>query len=249
MRRLPAALAVLAVLLSACAGGRLKDAASPRQKLSKTYAEKGAAYLAEGNKEIAAQDLKKSLELDPNNAAAHGTIALLYEHLGMLDLAAEHYAQAAKLKPDDPGIVGNYGRFLCHHGRYLEGLKFLNRAASDKLYPKRWIPLTNAGECALASGHLKRAERYLREALDLNPDNALALETMVRLMLAQQEYLKARAFLQRFEAVSEPTPETLELGVKIESALGDPQAAESYRRRLNALFPGGDEKPRPPLAE
>lgn len=238
----------MAVFLSACASW-IKDAASSRQKLSKTYAEKGAAYFAEGNLEIAASDLRKSLELDPNNAAAHGTIALLYEHLQMLDKAAEHYRRAAALKPDDSGIIGNYGRFLCHHGRQQEGLKLLRIAAADKLYPKRWIPLTNAGDCAMAASQLEEAERYLREALELNPENALALKSLVKLMLAKQEYLKARAFLQRYETFAKPTAEMLEAGYQIESALGDLQAAEAYRDRLNALPPEGSEKPKPPPTE
>lgn len=239
----------MVLLLSACAGGRFEGTPSSRQKLSQTYAEKGVAYLAEGNPEIAAQDLRKSLALDPNNAAAHGTIALLYEQLGMLDQAAEHYRRAAALKPDDPRIVNNYGRFLCYQGRHQEGLELLQQAAADKLYPKRWIPLTNAGECARQAGRLEEAERYLREALKLNPDNATALEAMVKLMLAKQEYLKARAFLQRYEAFAEPTAETLELGYQIESALGDPQAAEAYRKRLDTLPPDGKEKPKTPLTE
>ncbi len=248
MKHLLAALGT-AVFLSACAGLRFKETPSARQRLSLTYAEKGAAYLAEGNPQVAAQDLRKSLALDPNNAAAHGTIALLYEHLGMLDLAAEHYRRAAVLKPDDPRIVNNYGRFLCHRGHHQEGLKLLKQAASDKLYLKRWIPLTNAGECALKAGNLKEAEQYLREALELNPGNALALEAMARLKLAQQEYLKARAFLQRFEALTEPTPAVLELGYQIESALGDLQAAEAYRQRLQSLPPESKEKTKVPLAE
>ncbi len=228
---LPVALWIV-VLLSACAG---KQFNTPTHKLSQTYAEKGAAYLAEGNLEVAASDLKKSLALDPNNATAHGTLALVYEQLEMLDLAAKHYRRAVALKPDDPGIVGNFGRFLCHHGRAEEGLKLLKQAAADKLYPKRWIPLTNAGECAFGVGRYEEAEQYLREALKLDPDNALALKAMALLMLAKQEYLKARAFLQRYEATHELTAETLELGFKIESALGDSKAADAYRKRLTAL--------------
>ncbi len=249
MMRVVAALG-MAVLLSACASSWIKGEASSRQKLSKTYAEKGAAYLAEGNLEIAASDLRKSLELDPNNAAAHGTIALLYERLRMLDKAAEHYRRAAALKPDDSGIIGNYGRFLCHQGRQQEGLKLLRQAAADKLYAKRWIPLTNAGDCAYAAGRLEEAERYLREALELNPENALALELLVKLMLAKQEYLKARAFLQRYETFAKPTADILKLGYQIESALGDLQAAEAYRNRLNALPPPeSSEKPKPSPTE
>jgi type IV pilus assembly protein PilF len=220
-----------AVLLSACAYQLPK---SSKHKLAETYAEKGAAYLAEGKPEIAAQDLKKSLALDPNNPTAHATLALLYEQLGMWDQANSHFKRAKELAPSDPAILGNYGRFLCHRGQHREGLQLLERASSDKLYPKRWISLTNAGECALESGQLETAEQYLREALKLNPENEVALTSMIKLMVAKQEYLKARAFLQRLEALVEnPKPEVLELGFKIESALGDQQAAESYKLRKN----------------
>nr|BAL52846.1 type IV pilus assembly protein PilF [uncultured Gammaproteobacteria bacterium] len=220
----------IAWIVAACVG----SAANSRQKLSLTYAEKGAAYLAEGNLEVAAQDLNKSLELDPNNAAAHSTLALLYERLGDQEKALAHHQAAVKLLPSDPGIVGNFGRFLCHQGRFQEGLEFLKRALRDRLYVKRWIPLTNAGECALKAGKLEEAEEYLREALS-SSENPLALSGLVKLYFLKQDYLKARAFLQRYEALGAPEREMLELGEKIESALGDRQAADSYRRRLAEL--------------
>ncbi len=218
-----------AALLSACASLPHK---SSKHKLAQIYAEKGAAYFAEGQPEIAVQDLKKSLALDPSNTTAHVTLALLYEQLGMLEQAAIHFKRAKDLAPADPAILGNYGRFLCHLGQHREGLQFLARASSDKLYPKRWIALTNAGECAFAHGQLEAAEQYLREALELNQENEVALRAMIKLMVAKQEYLKARAFLQRLEAlVGNLSAEMLELGERIESALGDKQAAESYRTR------------------
>ncbi|MBN2700385.1 MAG: type IV pilus biogenesis/stability protein PilW [Methylohalobius sp. ZOD2] len=225
-----------ALLVAACAGGpSSRDEDSHREKLSQIYAEKGAAYLSEGEVKVAVMDLRKSLEFDPENASAHGTLAIVYERLDMLEEAEKHYRHAAELMPEDSAIVNNYGRFLCHQGRYAQGLELLAKAGSDKLYTERWKPLTNAGECALAAGRPEEAERYLREALDLNPNAAPTLKAMTKLQTLQGRYLSARGFLQRYEAVAQPTQETLRLGYRIESALGDRQAAQAYRERLDTF--------------
>ncbi len=202
-------------------------------KLSRIYSQMGAAYLAEGHPRIAIKELKKALELDPDNAEAHGTIAVLYEELKMFDKARKHYVSALKLQPDDPRMVNNFGRFLCEQGEHGKGLKLLARAADDRLYGNRWIPMVNAGECALAVGDLVQAETWLRQALDLNPNSPNALAAMARLKARQGKYLSARAFLQRYEAqVKEPDQSLLQLGVEIETALGDSDAVNAYRMKL-----------------
>ncbi len=204
-----------------------------KQKLSKIYTEMGAAYLAEGQPHIAIKELQKAIDLDPGNAGAHGSIAVLYEKLEMEDKARQHYLLAIRLQPDDPRIVNNYGRFLCEHGEPRKGLKLLTRAANDRLYVNRWVPMINAGECALKTGNLEQAEKWLRQALELNPDSPHALATMARLKAKQGEYFSARAFLQRYESqVKTLPPLMLRLGVEIETALGDEEAARSYRLKL-----------------
>ncbi len=227
----------LVFFLSACAssGPELPEQKPiDKHKLSQIYTQMGAAYLSEGQPLIAVKELKKAIKLDPDNAEAHGSIAVLYEQLEMFDKAQKHYLKALDLSPDDPRIVNNYGRFLCERGEKEEGLELLTRAANDRLYANRWIPMANAGECALAAGELEEAEKWLRQALELNPDSPNALAAMARVKAQQGQFLSARAFLQRYESkVKEPDQEMLRLGYQIETALGDSQAAESYRKRLN----------------
>ncbi len=215
------------------------DEAVDREKLAQIYATKGSAYLARGNWKAAMADLQKALRLDPDNAVAHATLALLYEDLDMPEKAAAHYEAALRSAPENPRILNNYGHFLCKRGRYEEGLKYLGRAGSDKLYDKRWIALVNAGECAWRGGRSQTAETWLRQALRVNPEAPQALAAMARLMAEQGKWLSARAFLQRYEAaVQQPSQEMLELGYRIETALGDAAAARVYRDKLRHLFPG-----------
>ncbi len=214
------------------------DEVGDREKLARLYATKGGAYLARGNFKAALADLQKALRLDPDNAVAHATLALLYEDLDMPEKAAGHYEAALRLAPENPQILNNYGRFLCKQGRYDEGLAHLSRAGDDKLYDKRWTALVNAGECAQRAGRLQAAETWLRQALRLNPEAPEALAAMARLMAEQGKWLSARAFLQRYEAVAQPSRKMLELGYRIERALGDATAAQAYRDKLRRLFSG-----------
>jgi len=214
------------------------DEAVDRERLARIYATKGGAYLARGNWKAALADLRKALKLDPDNAVAHATLALLYEELDMPERAAGHYEAALRLAPENPQILNNYGRFLCKQGRYDRGLEYLRRAGTDKLYDKRWTALVNAGECAQRAGRPQAAETWLRQALRLNPEAPQALAAMARLMAEQGKWLSARAFLQRYEAAAEPSREMLELGYRIETTLGDATAAQTYRDKLHRLFPG-----------
>ncbi len=239
--RLQVWIATGVLLLSGCRSvPPASDEAVNRERLAQIYATKGAAYLARGNWKAAMADLRKALKLDPDNAVAHATLALLYEDLDMPEKAAAHYEAALRSAPENPRILNNYGRFLCKRGRYDEGLEYLSRAGADKLYDKRWIALVNAGECAWRGGRPQAAETRLRQALQLNPEAPQALAAMARLMAEQGKWLSARAFLQRYEAaVQQPSREMLELGYRIETALGDVTAAQTYRDKLHRLFPGG----------
>lgn len=228
---------IVCLLLAACASSGPEPAEQKpidKKNLSRIYTEKGAAYLEQGQPYIALKDLNKAIELDPGNAEAHGTLAVVYERLEVYDKARAQYRKAVSLDPDNPGLGNNFGRFLCARGEYEKGLNWLVRGANDKLYINRWIPMVNAGECALAAGDLEAAEKWLRQSLKLNPNSPHALAAMVRLKMQQKNYLSARAFLQRYEAlVDKPEAAMLRLGYEIETQLGDQQAAKSYQKRLH----------------
>jgi type IV pilus assembly protein PilF len=61
---------------------------------------------------------------------------------------------------------------------------------------------------------------------------------MAEVSYRKESYLRARAFLQRFEAVSPTTRDSLSLGYNIETRLGDQASAERYRLELMEQYPG-----------
>ncbi|HEY9150906.1 MAG TPA: type IV pilus biogenesis/stability protein PilW, partial [Gammaproteobacteria bacterium] len=70
-----------------------------------------------------------------------------------------------------------------------------------------------------------------------NPFYPQALLQMLSLTHEQGEYLRARAYLQRYQQVSRHGPESLWLGIRVEHALGDRNAVSSYGLALRNNFP------------
>ena len=64
---------------------------------------------------------------------------------------------------------------------------------------------------------------------------------MASLKYGQGDYLRARAFVQRYLDVAPAGAESLELAARIENARGDQSAAREYKDALLADFPDSPE--------
>jgi type IV pilus assembly protein PilF len=224
-----------AVALTACSGTRKKNPDEP--SISEIYMRKGIQYMENGMPDVALQDLKHSVELDPKNGEAHGALAVLYQRLDQPADADAEFKKALELTNNDFGTANNYGRFLCEQGQYDKAMAQFQKVIAAKLYPSPWVPLTNAGLCARNTGRSAEAEGYLRDALKANPQFTPALLEMAKLSLQTGQFMNARAFVQRLEAAGPASAETLLLGVQAEQALGNDDAAQDYRAKLRTQFP------------
>ncbi|HJT98177.1 MAG TPA: type IV pilus biogenesis/stability protein PilW [Rhodanobacteraceae bacterium] len=232
----------LALALAACgsAGGtsiKKESAASERTEAARVHTELGQKYMQQGKLEIALENLNKALGYDPDYVDAHTVIAVLYERIGDLKQAEEHYRRAAQIKSKGGAELNNYGAFLCKIGRYDEANTYFQRALADPFYGTPAAALTNSGRCLLKAGKTDDAEAALRSALDRAPNDPDALFVMASVLYEKGDYFKARAFMQRFESVGQAGPESLMLGRNIELRLGNGSAASDYTRRLLQSFP------------
>lgn len=236
---------VMALALAGCesTGGTRSHADSPNAIAAANQVQMGRAYMQRGQLQIALERLTKALELDPRSTDAHTVIAVLYEEIRRPDRAETHYRRAVELKPEDGSVNNNYGQFLCRSGRFSEADARFAKAIDDPFYPTPVVVFTNAGVCAMKSGDFAAADRYLRGALETEPGNPDVLLDLAQLQLAKGEPLRARAFLQRHEAVTAARPDALELGIAIESGLGNSAAVERYRTRLRTEFPDHETAP------
>jgi type IV pilus assembly protein PilF len=231
---------LLCLSLAACAtsgqptGVKARIAAQSNTQL-------GIEYIRQKNYELAKDRLEKALEEEPDYALAHQVTAILYDRIGDSKEAEKHYRTALRLDPGNAEGHNNYGQFLCSHERYEEADKEYLIAAKNPYNKTPQVALLNAGMCMTARHNAAAAEKYYRLALDKDPDFAPALYKMAELNFNAQHYLKARAWLQRYGEVGEQTPQSLWLGVRTESELGDRNASENYALRLRGKFPQSDE--------
>ena len=207
---------------------------------ARIHTELGQHYLEGGDLQTALEKLTKALQFDDNYAPAHTVISVVYEKINDMPHAEQHYRRAVALEPDKGGPNNNLGAFLCRIGKPDEAEIYFRKAVADPFYKTPDIALTNAGVCQLKFNRLPAAQQEFRDALKRNPNNAEALFQLADTLYRSGDAFRARAFLQRFDALGQPTPEAYRLGYQIESRLGNTDAAQSYRQRLLSQFPDSD---------
>jgi len=201
----------------------------------------GARYYRNGNYELARDRLLLSIELNPKNAVAHYTLALTYERLENLRLATESYEKAVRVAPRDFNVQNAYAVFLCNHQDFDGAREHFDRAIKVTENDFSESTMTNAGVCMMQKPDHALAESYFRQALARKPNYGEALLQLSVLKFAIEDFLGARAFLQRYLSANVPTPGVLLLGVRIEEELGDDRARTDYSNQILRDFPESAE--------
>lgn len=198
---------------------------------------RAGAQLRAGDTAEALRLAKEAVKRDPESADAQTVLAFALERSGFAERAGVHYRRAAELAPSRGEALNNYGVWLCGQRRMAESLKWFDAALSVPGYPTPAAALANAGACAYRAGEAGRAERDLRRAIALDPENPLALGTLARLAYDGGRWMEARAFSQRRLAAVPADVESLQLASQIEQKLGDSDAARRYVERMHKEFP------------
>ncbi len=229
---------LIAVLFIASCESTPKKSEASQRKAAETNTALGRNYMDQGQYEIALEKLKRAVAHDKTYAPAHTLLGVLYETIGETEQAGREYKLALRYDPTDGDVNNNYGAYLCAAGKGGEAEKYFRAAVEDPFYGTPAIALSNAGSCALQLGDLDKAETFLRQSLDYDSKLPGSLLPMARISYEQGSYLRARAFLQRYEAVGPMNEASLSLGYEIEQKLGDLQAANRYRQELMERYPG-----------
>ncbi|MDL2354947.1 MAG: type IV pilus biogenesis/stability protein PilW [Pseudomonadota bacterium] len=249
------ALCLLAAALSACAGSGGKgggDTAELKTASDQTPAEKRAAirlqlaigYFQDGKLEVALDEVKQAIAVNPAFADAYGVRALIYSQMGEHALAEENYQRALKLAPRNPELSNNYGSFLCQHGRGAQGIVYLEAALKNPTYQSPVKALLNAGSCSLKMKQLDAAERYLLDALRYEPDHPATNANLARVYYERRDYQRAGFFISRVRTAAKLeslSADDLWLAVRIDRKLGDKASEASMGTLLRRHHPGSPE--------
>ncbi|WP_458068396.1 type IV pilus biogenesis/stability protein PilW [Rhodanobacter sp. BL-MT-08] len=211
------------------------------REAARIHTELGQRYLASGDLQTALAKLTIAIQFDPNYAPAHTVIAVIYERINQPAQAEVHYRKAVALEPTKGDTNNNLGLFLCSTGRYAESYGYFQKAIADPFYQTPDIALTNEGICQLRNHEVAAAEASFRNAIARNANNGDALFQLAKALYLNNDAFRARAFLQRFDALGAPTAAALKLGYDIESHLGNQDGALNYRTRLQTQFPDSEQ--------
>lgn len=201
-------------------------------------------YFQNGQFELARDRLLHSIKLNPRRGIVWSTLATTYEQLDNLRLAEEAHDKAVRLSPRDFNVQNGYAVFLCRQERYDDAEAQFARSVRAMTNDNPEIMLTNAGVCMMQKPDHAKAEEYFREALEERPNHGEALLQMSLLEYTTEDFLRARAFLQRYRSTNKVNAGVLYLCVLIEEKLGDERARTECASELLRDFPTSPESKR-----
>jgi len=201
----------------------------------------GAAYVREGRPRLAVDPLLRAIDMNPRLADAYSTLAIAYDQLGDGDLAEPNYRRATELDTGNSDAANSYAVFLCRQGRWNDAERYFERAIGNPRYPTPEVAMTNAATCARSANDVSKADRYYRAALSRNNAYPGALVGMMELAYENDNFLQARAFMQRYREVQPANPSVLWYCFHIERQLNNEEASTDCATRLSQDFPNSTE--------
>ncbi|RZU98894.1 type IV pilus biogenesis/stability protein PilW [Spiribacter vilamensis] len=204
-------------------------------------------HLRNGALESALAKIRQALQQNPESVDAHLVAAELWSRLDDPDRAEGHYRQALSVDERTGAALNNYAAFLCRQDRVSAALEHWDEAASDPLYNRRAMALSNAARCITDRNPPSAdvtAEQYWRRALSLVPDYPLALGGMVEWSLAEGRVDAADEWYSRYTAAAEESAWGLWLGIRVARAGDHAERQGRLIERLRERFPASEQAAR-----
>jgi Flp pilus assembly protein TadD len=168
---------VLALVLSSCAGSGVMSSAAESER---STAAASAATMAPGIPE----DIDGAVLLAQRQRLS-----------GDLNGANTTLSQLVLIAPDDPRVLGEYGKTLVDKGEANDALAFLQRAI--QLQPGDWSFLSAQGVAFAQRQDYTAAQGAFSRALTLNPEAPVVLNNLALTHLQNGNLSEAEALLQR----------------------------------------------------
>jgi type IV pilus assembly protein PilF len=204
------------------------------------HAQLAKGYLQQKQYAVAKKELEIALKKDSNHSESNYVLGLLMMELEQYEDAEKYLRKAVRSDKRNSSAAHDLGTFLCQRGDLDAAVDYFEIAVANPFFDNAELSYMRAGECLARSGDTK-AEVYLKKALELNPRMRPALYRMAVIKYSATSYLSARAYIERYFAITKPQPASLLLAHKIELKLKANDVAARYRAELLEEFPGSSE--------
>lgn len=248
------ALCVAMAALSGCAvseAQRLDALTSPEPDALRVRAMRrlslATAYYEQGQNDVAQQEVRAALQIDPDFAEAYGLLGLIHQRDNATDLARQSFETAVQLASASPrpaelaAVLHNQAWFLCQHQRFDEAQAQFQRALAQPTYrqhAKTWLAL---GACQLQAGHTDLARRSWQATLQLEPNHPIARYQLALLAWQASQPEEARSILAPLNNSPQASANSLWLGLQIARALSLVQEQQALALQLTQRFPQSAE--------
>ena len=191
-----------------------------------------------------------------NAAAAEADVtgnvrqAQLLRSKGDLDGATRILSQLMLIVPDDPRVIGEYGKLLVQQGRTVDAIQFLRRAV--ELQPGDWMLYSALGVAYDQVNDQQNARVAYERALVLKPNEPAILNNYAMSRMLAGDNVAARSLMARAQASGSTDPRIaqnlalLDARAPLPAAVAPPAPPRALAD--NRGFPPAETPPRPPVS-
>lgn len=198
--------------------------------------ELASGYFEQGQTNVALDELKQALVVDPGFVEAYNLRGLVYMRLNDVPLAEDSFRRALALNARDANVAHNYGWLLCQQGRYRESLQLFAQAVANPTYAGQAKTLMTQGLCQVRSGQRAEAEQSFLRSYELDAGNPLTGYNLASLLYERGDTTRSQFYIRRLNNSALANAETLWLGIKVEQKLGNREAAGQLGEQLKKRY-------------
>ncbi len=144
-----------------------RKAAAEGPALAAAFSCLARAFMAHGEYKEAADQYRRTLELEPTSDDAYGGLATAYELLGNLAAAEDAYKRAISLRPGYWATYNWLGLFYMYHARYEDAAAMFSHVVS--LAPDSFTGYSNLGGVRAFEGKYAEAVPLFEKSLSIRP--------------------------------------------------------------------------------
>jgi len=171
-------------------------------ELAEAHASSGLAHLVCEEFELAERDLKTAIEFNPRSFEAYYYFARTRFHQGDMDAAADLFAKAASVNPEDYQSRMLRVQILRGAGQVEKAKIEAQQAIEVVERHLEWNPddaraLHLGAGSLIVLGEIERADKWLQRALEIDPDDPIVLYNVACNYAALNRVAKAFECLER----------------------------------------------------
>ncbi len=200
------------------------------------------AYFEQGQNDVALQEVRAALKIDPQNASAYNLLGLIHQRNHAPALAQQSFETSAYWAKQTASSVDladaqhNLGWLLCEQAQYPKAQAQFEQALSQTHYRQQSKTLMASGICHLRAGQADAARQSWQQSLANDPLNAL-VRYQLALLDWQTQPSVANTLLAPLHAQQLGSAESLWLGVRVARALNNPLDMQQLGQQLVQRYP------------